>query len=62
MTREQQKACRELQLAEENYLRAYGWEAQGSGWRHPKVAPILRAYCLRDAVHLTRADPRLGWP
>lgn len=61
MTKAQQVATRNLAQALEDYLYAYGWRREGSFWKHPKVnssAPVT----AWDALVLTRAEPRLGWP
>jgi len=55
VNRDQQKATRELEQAQENWLRAYGWARElGGRWVHPQQA---RACSLFDAVQLTRAQP-----
>lgn len=61
VTREQQQATRELQRAEEAWLRAYGWQQQGLEWTHPRLTKIP-AYSRYDAMQETLANPRLGWP
>lgn len=55
MTREQQQATRELELAQDNWLRAYGWVRElGGRWVHPhQQEPCTRF----DAMVLTRAQP-----
>lgn len=55
MTREQQEATRELERAQDKWLRAYGWVRElGGRWTHPK-APAPCTYF--DALVLTRAQP-----
>lgn len=55
MTRDQQKATRELEQAQENWLRAYGWARElGGRWVHPQQAKPCSRF---DAMQLTRAQP-----
>jgi len=61
MNRAQQVASKNLEQAEREWLVSYGWEVVVGGFRHPKLKNE-RAYSLRDAVALTRADTTLGWP
>jgi len=55
LTQEQQRTTRELEQAEANWLRSYGWTTGlGGRWAHPQV----QASCTRlDALALTRAQP-----
>lgn len=57
MTREQQQATRNLERAQEDWLRAYGWRRElGGRWLHKRQpAPVPRF----DALALTRAQPLL---
>jgi hypothetical protein len=63
MTREQQQATRELERAQENWLRAYGWVREGGGsrWTHPQLdgryGTKVSACGTFDAMVLTRAQP-----
>jgi hypothetical protein len=59
MTREQQQATRELERAQEAWLRAYGWVRDGLRWTHPQLgrAGKVSACGTFDAMMLTRAQP-----
>ncbi len=64
MTREQQQATRELERAQVNWLKAYGWQnATGPAlaapvrWSHPQAPKAKADYTTRDAVEMTRAQP-----
>lgn len=55
MTREQQQATRELEAAQDKWLKAYGWAAAlGGRWAHPRLDGH---YSRFDALQLTRAQP-----
>lgn len=63
MTPAQHDAHRDLERAQANWLRAYGWTPEGSWyapqarWRH-RFAPKARdSYTARDAFEMTRAEP-----
>lgn len=57
MTREQQEATRNLERAQDNWLRAYGWVRElGGKWRHPNEPQACSRF---DAMTLTRAQPLL---
>lgn len=56
LTREQQQTTRELETAEANWLKSFGWRAAiGSRWEHPVLG--ARTYSREDARTLTRAQP-----
>ena len=56
MTREQQTTTRELETAEGNWLKSFGWRpALGSRWEHPVLGATT--YTREDARTLTRAQP-----
>jgi hypothetical protein len=61
MTREQQQATRELERAQETWLRAYGWVREGLRWTHPQLdgrhGSKVPACSTFDAMMLTRAQP-----
>lgn len=61
MTRGQHEATRELEHAEANWLRAYGWRQMSSigagSWSHPNAPQMKLTYTQRDALMLTRAEP-----
>lgn len=61
MTREQQQATRELERAQEKWLRAYGWIQEGSRWRHPQLdgrhGAKVSACGTFDALVFTRGAP-----
>ena len=55
MTRDQQKATRELEHAQDNWLRAYGWARElGGRWVHARQQQPCSQF---DAMVLTRAQP-----
>jgi hypothetical protein len=55
MTREQQVATRELEQAQENWLRSFGWVRElGGRWVHPEEPLAVSRF---DALTLTRAQP-----
>lgn len=56
MTREQQQTTRELEQAEGNWLKSFGWKAALAGrWEHPVLG--AGTYTREDARTLTRAQP-----
>jgi len=61
VTRTQHEATRELEQAEANWLKAYGWRqlsSAGTGsWSHSNAPQMKLAYSQRDALMLTRAEP-----
>jgi hypothetical protein len=61
MTRAQQQATRELERAQETWLRAYGWIREGGRWKHPQLdgrhGAKVAACSTLDAMILTRAQP-----
>lgn len=54
MTREQQAATRKLEGAQDDWLRAYGWQWVIGGWVHPNQIGTVTRW---DAMQLTRAQP-----
>lgn len=55
MTREQQQATRQLERAQDDWLRAYGWTRElGGRWVHPEQPHPVSHF---DAMTLTRAQP-----
>lgn len=62
MTKPQQEASRELNLAMAKFLVAYGWKSLNSSytyWTHPKLGNL--AHDTHDAYMATRAQKSLGW-
>ncbi len=61
MTRTQHEATRELEQAEANWLKAYGWRQLSSvppcSWSHANAPQMKLTYSQRDALMLTRAEP-----
>ena len=56
LTREQQTTTRELEQAEANWLKSFGWRAGlGGRWEHPVLG--AGTYTREDARTLTRAQP-----
>jgi hypothetical protein len=67
VNRPQQEATRKLELAQQEWLAAYGWKRRTDGrWVHEaarKVDGYAHGYTMRDALELTRAEPlRYGGP
>lgn len=61
MTAAQQRAARQLEQAQEQYLLAYGWQRDGQRWRHPRVSEGKLLCKTHDAMAWTRANPQIGW-
>lgn len=58
MTRPQQEATRNLNHAEKEWLKAYGWFEVAPGRFTHRSAPKLKdSYTQRDALAFTRGDP-----